>query len=68
MAKALPLFHDLCRVLGKDSPATSRDGLPRQLVGALPRYALQTLAQVLQALFEGALHRLLTTVLHSYLA
>ena len=63
-----PLFHDVAQAVGKGSPATSLEELPRPLVSALPRFALQVLAQVLQALSVGVPSRLLTAVLQLCLA
>ena len=54
--------------MGKGSPVMFLEKLPRPSVGALPRYALLVLAQVLQALSEVVPSRLLTAVLHHYLA
>ena len=67
VAGRLPWFHDVVQVVGKGSPAMTLEELPWLLVGALPRYALLVLAQVLQALLEGVPSRLLM-VLHLCLA
>ena len=68
MVGAPPSYHDLVQKLGKGSPATSLEELPRWLVGAHPGYTMLVLAKVLQALSKRVSSRLLLAVLDVCLA
>ena len=68
MSGAPPSFHDLVRVVGKSSPLTSLDKLPRPLVGALPGYAPLVVSRVPWVPSDGLSSRLLTLVLYLCLA